>query len=369
MGLEQLAHKVRPCSWDEPLTTVAEAVRSSPHGMVAVVEEGEVKGVIMEEDLPGPLEGHNLRACDLMRLPRVILKSSTNIVEAEEELRLWGLRAAPVVDEEGRYLGFVGRADLTSLRLGVLRPRMVGGMATPLGVYLTTGLVSAGASHWGLVLTGVSLGVIQILSVLLALGLVYLVSLVTGRPFFASALSSSVAMAHFMGWMRHVFFTLEILSFLLLLRLSPLAGYHGAEHQVVHAIERGEPLELERVKRMPRAHRRCGTNLVALFVVASIAGTVMEPIWAVLLALLAWRFLGGPIQWLFTTRPPSKKQLLSAIRAGEELIRRHRERLGERPSLPLRIWNMGLFQVLFGLALIFLLAWAAKLHSFLFFNP
>jgi uncharacterized protein YqhQ len=32
---------------------------------------------------------------------------------------------------------------------------------------------------------------------------------------------------------------------------------------VVHAIERGEPLVLEVVRRMPRVHPRCGTNLVA----------------------------------------------------------------------------------------------------------
>ncbi len=34
---------------------------------------------------------------------------------------------------------------------------------------------------------------------------------------------------------------------------------------VVHAIEEGEDLTLEKVRPMPRVHPRCGTNLVALF--------------------------------------------------------------------------------------------------------
>src|SRR2546423_10530097 len=51
--------------------------------------------------------------------------------------------------------------------------------------------------------------------------------------------------------------------FLLFVRALPLVQYHAAEHQAVHAMERGEPLDPEIVRRMPRVHPRCGTNIMA----------------------------------------------------------------------------------------------------------
>ena len=45
---------------------------------------------------------------------------------------------------------------------------------------------------------------------------------------------------------------LALTLFLLLMRVSRLAGYHAAEHQTVHAMERNETLVPEIVCRMPR---------------------------------------------------------------------------------------------------------------------
>jgi hypothetical protein len=53
--------------------------------------------------------------------------------------------ALPVVDGSGSYRGMVSRADLIAALGQQVRPPVVGGMATPLGVWLTTGSLSGGA--------------------------------------------------------------------------------------------------------------------------------------------------------------------------------------------------------------------------------
>ena len=46
--------------------------------------------------------------------------------------------------------------------------------------------------------------------------------------------------------------------------------YHGAEHMTIHALEHREPLTLERIRRYPTAHPRCGTEFLVVFVIVSI---------------------------------------------------------------------------------------------------
>ena len=58
--------------------------------------------------------------------------------------------------------------------------------------------------------------------------------------------------------------------------------YHGAEHMTVHAQEHQEPLEVERVRRYPTAHPRCGTAfLLTVMVVAIVVFSLVgrEPLW------------------------------------------------------------------------------------------
>jgi CBS domain-containing protein len=65
--------------------------------------------------------------------------------------------ALPVVDASGSYRGMVSRADLVAALGQQVRPPVVGGMATPLGVWLTTGSLSGGAPPLGLFLSGATL--------------------------------------------------------------------------------------------------------------------------------------------------------------------------------------------------------------------
>jgi uncharacterized protein YqhQ len=46
--------------------------------------------------------------------------------------------------------------------------------------------------------------------------------------------------------------------------------YHGAEHMSIHALENGDPLIVERVRRYPTAHPRCGTEFLVVVIIISI---------------------------------------------------------------------------------------------------
>jgi hypothetical protein len=155
---------------------------------------------------------------------------------------------------------------------------------------------------------------------------------------------------------------LQVVAFFLLLRLSPLAGTHGAEHMVVHAIEDGDPLTPENVRAKTTVHPRCGTNLMAAAVVGVMILSVLltaskaaDP--GVILGLLVllwfglmvgWRWVGPGLQRVITTKRPSERQLRGALAVGEELLERFRQRPAERGAGWRRLWQMGLVQVLVG---------------------
>jgi len=46
--------------------------------------------------------------------------------------------------------------------------------------------------------------------------------------------------------------------------------YHGAEHMTIHALEAGDPLTIDRVRRYPTAHPRCGTEFLVVVIALSI---------------------------------------------------------------------------------------------------
>ncbi len=46
--------------------------------------------------------------------------------------------------------------------------------------------------------------------------------------------------------------------------------YHGAEHMSIHALENGDPLVVEKVRRYPTAHPRCGTEFLVVVIIISI---------------------------------------------------------------------------------------------------
>jgi uncharacterized protein YqhQ len=46
--------------------------------------------------------------------------------------------------------------------------------------------------------------------------------------------------------------------------------YHGAEHMTIHALEHGDPLVVDEVRKYPTAHPRCGTEFLVVLIALSI---------------------------------------------------------------------------------------------------
>ena len=64
------------------------------------------------------------------------------------------------------------------------------------------------------------------------------------------------------------------IAYLLVIAQAPdikrVFRYHGAEHMAIHALEHGDPLTPERVRRYPTAHQRCGTEFLVVVILLSI---------------------------------------------------------------------------------------------------
>jgi CBS domain-containing protein len=354
-------HRVREVSPGTPLGEAIALLRVAPHRIVPVTDGGRLVGMLTERCLTRALLAAKtdearatLRGSAVSSLMEPGGPYASPEWSPEELLRACddhSREVLPLVEGSGRFLGLIGRSDVIDELLAPSRLPPIGGMATPLGVYLTSGSAAAGAGGTALALTGMLTCLTQ---AGLYLALDALVATVVGRlpllsiwwfaldPALRQTLGALGMGAAFGG------------SFLLLLRLSPLAGFHAAEHQVVHAIERGEPLLVECVRLMPREHPRCGTNYIAAIALLS-AGAALVPllgnggyILGGLVALTLHRRFGGWLQRHLTTRRASPEQLRSGIQAAEALLLAHARQDGERQGLPWRIWRSGLVQILLG---------------------
>jgi uncharacterized protein YqhQ len=52
--------------------------------------------------------------------------------------------------------------------------------------------------------------------------------------------------------------------------ISRVFQYHGAEHMTIHALEAGDPLTVDEVRKYPTAHQRCGTEFLVVVILLSI---------------------------------------------------------------------------------------------------
>jgi uncharacterized protein YqhQ len=87
----------------------------------------------------------------------------------------------------------------------------------------------------------------------------------------APLVGSSVIVEHLVeGVLRLLIF----MAYLLFIGRAPdvrrVFEYHGAEHMTIHALEHGDPLVPEAIRRYPTAHPRCGTEFILVVVVVSI---------------------------------------------------------------------------------------------------
>ncbi len=237
------------------------------------------------------------------------------------------------------------------------RPEHISGLALLRGVFLSTGFVRS-ATDVGLATAGTAFILLFGASTLLAYSVTYLLErLLQGSVPLVAMYTYAWPAAYpdpYLPW-RIGLYALRFLAFLTVLRLSPIAGYHGAEHKVVNAIELTGSLEEDVVRRMPRQHIRCGTNLLAglapLLLALMPDVHVDGPTLAGLLVvgLLLRRSVGYLVQSIFTTKEPTSAQLRAGIGSGRVLMERWRA-TPYRPTSPAeRLWARGLPQMLLGL--------------------
>ncbi|BCM91077.1 hypothetical protein IAD21_02941 [Abditibacteriota bacterium] len=399
----QLAQQAPVVQADAPLGLVAENLRASSGGVVAVLDrvtpdktsnsqrDARIIGIVTQEDLaratqrvfgpvlePVALNGHGgnghieipeageespvplvaaptpqspletlqeLRARDVMHGEVPFVPAQFSLANALLTFDRVGLGTLPVLDESNRYLGMISRADVLSALAGYIRPPVVGGMATPLGVWLTDGVLNGGAPTIGLFLSGLGIAGRYVLSLVV----VYFLARSLDPSWGASVLSGRLGMqSDPTGLLNTVFFFLHALLLLLFFRITPLAGVHAAEHQTVHALERGLPLTVENVSKMPRAHPRCGTNLMAIAGLILVGVTHLPSLSpdniliVLLVTFFAWRSFGDVLQVVFTTRPASKKQIESGIKAANELMAAYQAQPFALSRSPLKLLNRGM---------------------------
>jgi hypothetical protein len=239
------------------------------------------------------------------------------------------------------------------------RPPHISGLALLRGVFLSTGFVRS-ATDLGLVAAGGGFILMFGASTLLAYSVTYGLERILGGSVPLVAMYTYALPATspdpYLIW-RIALYGIRFLAFLTVLRLSPVSGYHGAEHKVVNAIELTGSLDEETVRRMPRQHVRCGTNLLAglgpflLAIMPDVRIDLTTLVTLLVVGFLARRTIGYLIQTVFTTKEPTTAQLRLGIESGRQLMERWYG-TPYRPTSPAeRLWARGLPQMLVGLAI------------------
>jgi CBS domain-containing protein len=345
---------------------------------LAVVQNGRPLGLFSEASLLAILTppyseaqweaAARLPVIEAMSLDFPLVYEDTPLAETAQALQHHPLGCAPVITRAGYYEALVCRREVVAALCNIVNPGHIGGMATPLGVYLTNGTIRAGAGDPGLFLAGVTLALLWLLASGLVSAVCTAVQRYTSLPLLAIKAgianpSGALYFGHVELWSA-AFFIAQLAAFFLFMRIFALSGTHGAEHQVVHTIEHGERLTPQNVRHYSPVHPRCGTNLAAMMLVIGAGifyfanGRITDPsllllylFITVIAALILRQRLGAFLQRFLTTKQPSDKQLLAAIEVGKQLLERARFQ-GDRKATGLqRIWNMGLIQVLSGAAL------------------
>jgi len=327
---------------ESSLAVASAAFQEMAIPLLPVLDGSYLKGVVLPEDVQRALLSGQAPDTPITGLVRDVEVTMAPHWTREDAIRVFeqapDARAAVVTDEDRRYLGIVLPFDLFRVPDLGARPRQAGGMATPFGVYLTTGTVSAGVGPLGLASTG------ALLFSLLTLCSAITYELVRWFPY------------QMPPWLLSGVLNLfPAVLFFFALRSLTITRIHGAEHKVVHAIERGEPLTVDSARRMPRVHPRCGTNLAVgatIFIALVNLGwryvEELGALFALLATLALWQPVGALFQQYLTTREPNDRELASAVEVACELVQRYRSSPRRRTTLATRLLASGLPWLMLG---------------------
>jgi uncharacterized protein YqhQ len=116
-----------------------------------------------------------------------------------------------------------------------------------------------------------SIAVMLLVTAVLGIGLFFLLPLAVAT-FTVGDAHGDLAKYALEGLVRVLLF----LGYLALLARTPdisrVFQYHGAEHMTIHALEHGDPLRPEAIRKYPTAHPRCGTEFLVVVIILSIFG-------------------------------------------------------------------------------------------------
>lgn len=309
--------------------------------IVGIVSEFDLAKIIPEWSFTEDSYRCDVKVADIMTKDVWTVETHTNIESILGNISQMHTRVIPVVDKDNIYTGLcVTRTELINYLTRRIKPRTLGGLATPLGVYITDGKHQAGAKNSGLVLTGAVFGV-----------MFYLIDVAT-RLFLTTPKMPAF-----------VLIMIQFGLFLLALRLTPLVKIHAAEHQTINAIEKGLPLNPETVQMQPRTHRRCGTNIMVLILsiqlllliiyeVPFFSNPVLQFVFILsgfMFIFSSWKQAGMWLQQHFTTAKAGEKEIQSGIKAGLEILENYKiDTKPQAPKFYQKLWNMGLVQILLG---------------------
>lgn len=146
------------------------------------------------------------------------------------------------------------------------------------------------------------------------------------------------------GLIKISFFVAYVVFISLFKDVKRIFEFHGAEHKVVNAFENAEELEVDKVKKYPKYHPRCGTSFILFVLTISIIVFTFIPdvtvFQKIVLRIILVPLIGGlsyevlrlnakiKIKWLqniiglpgyliqkITTKEPDNEQLEIAIKA------------------------------------------------------
>ena len=180
-------------------------------------------------------------------------------------------------------------------------------------------------------------------SMLIAIALFFLLPLFASKPF--EGLTESSLIPNFAeGIIRLLVFLAYVVVIGFMADIRRVYMYHGAEHMTVDAMENGDPLDIDSIRKYPTAHPRCGTAfLLTVMIVAIVVFSLVprEPLWWLILSRLILipviasfsyeiirfngrhsgnlfvQWLTAPSLWLqgLTTKQPEDDQIQVAVSA------------------------------------------------------
>jgi uncharacterized protein YqhQ len=206
-----------------------------------------------------------LRAHRIFRLPflrGLVVLYDTLVTGTRWLVRTATIQAAAILAEEGSAVSGVDHLPEAEATIG--EPIPTSGVVPSIAVAQPTGAQEGLGKGFGM-----AVGLMLLLSLVAGIGIFFLVPLLLAQAT-VGRVDRGFGLQLSEGLIRVAIF----IGYLMLTARAPdlrrVYQYHGAEHMSIHALEAGDPLTTEAVRRYPTAHPRCGTEFLVVVLLVSI---------------------------------------------------------------------------------------------------